>query len=464
MRRAALSLAALLACLSACAEYKPAPLVPAESAQAFDARSLDDPGLKQFLGKRLPVDAGPRRWDLTSLTLAAIYYHPDLAVARAHAATVEAGVVTAGEMPNPTLGISAQKHSTILDPSAWTVGLIADIAIETFGKRGYRTEQARGLADAAKAELAEAAWQVRSSVRSAMLTLWIAAKREQLLTRRAEVERHLVDLLEKRLTAGEASALDVSRERLSLNQLRLAVQEEHQERDTARVELATALGLPVRAIDGVEVAFDPFDSTGDLTAIVNEQELRRAALTTRPDLQAILAEYQAAEAGLQLAVANQFPDLVLSPGYTYDQADNEYALGASARLPIFNQNQGAIGEAEARRSEIAARFLQAQARIIGEIGRALVIYRSASETLATAEAIRAEEDERYGRAQRLFKAGSLDRPALVENELEFTAADLSHFDAVAKQRQSIQAVEDALRRPIFDSGEAVKLDPAEALK
>jgi cobalt-zinc-cadmium efflux system outer membrane protein len=444
--------------LTACAEYQPKPLAPDQTAQALEARSLADPALRKFLDERLPGQAAERHWDLTALTLVAIYQHPDLAVARAKAASAAAGVITASEMPNPTLGLNAQKHSTILNPSAWTVGLIADIAIETFGKRGHREAQAQGLADAARAEVADAAWQVRASVRQAMLGLWMTEKREGLLDRRVETQERLVGLLDKRLSAGEASALDVSRERLTLNQLRLAAQEQRAQRETARVELATSLGLPVHALDGVMIALDGFDQAPSLDIAMQGAELRRAALTTRPDLQAILAEYRAAEAGLQLAIADQYPDLTLGPGYTYDQADNQYALGVSAKLPIFNQNQGAIAEAEARRAEVAARFVQRQARIIGEIDQALTEYRGATETLATADAIRAEEEGRFGRAQRLFKAGSIDRPTLVESELELAAADLARFDAVVKQRDSIQAIEDALRQPLFDSGAAAKPD------
>ena len=65
---------------------------------------------------------------------------------------------------------------------------------------------------------------------------------------------------------------------------------------------------------------------------------------------------------LRLEIARQYPDLHLNPGYEFDQADSKWALGLSIELPLLNQNQGPIAEAEARRLESAARFESLQAR------------------------------------------------------------------------------------------------------
>ena len=78
-------------------------------------------------------------------------------------------------------------------------------------------------------------------------------------------------------------------------------------------------------------------------------------------------------------VAKQYPDVRLSPGYQYDQGDNEWSLGLSVDLPILNQNQGGIAEAEARRTEAAAKFNAIQAKVVAEIDRGTVVYKAALE-------------------------------------------------------------------------------------
>ena len=119
------------------------------------------------------------------------------------------------------------------------------------------------------------------------------------------------------------------------------------------------------------IAFDlaRIPEADDLTSA----EARRAALQSRTDILAALAEYAASESALQLEIAKQYPDIHLSPGYQFDQGDNKWHLGLSAELPVLNRNQGPIAEAEARRAESAARFEALQAKVIAEIDRALAV-------------------------------------------------------------------------------------------
>src|SRR5205807_9067355 len=128
---------------------------------------------------------------------------------------------------------------------------------------------------------------------------------------------------------------------------------------------ATAVGLPVRALAGAALSFDAFERVSPLSGEIVHGELRRRALNGRTDIEAALAEYEAAHSGLQLAVANQYPNLTLGPGYNYDIGVNKFSLSPALDLPVFNQNQGQITEALAKRQEAAAKFIAVQAGIIG---------------------------------------------------------------------------------------------------
>ena len=168
-----LSLAAVL--LTGCVRYQPKPLAPAQTENLFNSRTLADDRLKAFIETNAPtiVKEWPRRsWDLTGLTLAAFYYHPSLDVARAQVGVAEAGVITAGGRPNPTLSFSPEyAFNPDAGLSPWVAGFNLDIPIETAGKRGYRIAQARLLTEAARLQLAETGWQVRSRVRAALLEI-----------------------------------------------------------------------------------------------------------------------------------------------------------------------------------------------------------------------------------------------------------------------------------------------------
>lgn len=157
----------------------------------------------------------PKSWDIDMLTLAAFNYHSDITVARAKWGVAEAGVITAGTIPNPTLGGSIgfiSNQASAVNP--WLYGFSLDIPIETAGKRGYRISRAMRLSKAAYLNIATAVWQVRSRLRTSLINLYAANHSETLLKKQEMIQEELVSLLEKRLATGEVSLPDVTLARL----------------------------------------------------------------------------------------------------------------------------------------------------------------------------------------------------------------------------------------------------------
>src|SRR5260370_2156440 len=207
--------------VTGCAEVSPEPLSAAGRASVRESRTLGDPGLRAFVLASLGGEAEPGRaisWDLTRLTLAAIYYHPELDIARGRLALSRARVITAGQRPNPTLNFAAIVNSAAaagaIVPGAipLTIGPVINLIVETFGKREYRVGQASQITEAASWDLATAGWQVRAGVRGALLDLWAARQRIALARQRLDREEELALLLDRRQEGGEASALHAARE------------------------------------------------------------------------------------------------------------------------------------------------------------------------------------------------------------------------------------------------------------
>lgn len=441
--------ASLSMLLGACATYRAEPITPLQTAAALDARTLGDPKLRAFIDAIAPNPAPTAStWNLETLTLAAVYFHPDLDIAYAKLATAEAAIRTARQLPNPSLGLSPQFNVTNANPSAWTVGTAINLLLELFGKRAARTDQAKALAEAGRFDIGTATWQVRGRVRTALIDLWTAQQNVELARGRLELQQQLVGFLERRLAVGEASGLDVARERVNRDQFSLAVQDGQRDAADARAVLATAVGVPLQALDNVEL---------DVSAVTGAVApppaaiglLRKLALTGRSDIASSLRQYEATQAGLRLQVANQYPNVTLGPSYTYDQGDNKFGLNLQADLPIFNQNQGPIAEAAARRRQAAATFMALQAQIIGQIDRAAVAYRTTMQSLRAADALLAEQESRQARTRDLFRAGQIDHVALLAGDLEVANTRLGRLQALVSQRRALGQIEDALQQPIF---------------
>ena len=424
---------------------------------------LDDPGLRRFLEKNLarPGDSWPlKSWDFETLNLAALYYHPSLDVARAQWQAAVGGQKTAAGRLNPT--ISAVPGYDINPPefvTPWFPAVTFDIPLETAGKRGYRQAQARHLSEASRLNIAATAWQVRSNLRSSLIDLAAAQRRELLLRSQKSLEEDVVHLLEQQLQAGAVSSSELTLLRIALDKIQLDLADAQQQRAEARVRAADAIGVAVAALSGIELAYDlaarPVDAPALMTA-----EVRGQALQNRADILGALAEYAATQSALQLEIAKQYPDIHLGPGYQYDQGDHKFSLSVTAELPLLNQNQGPIAEAEARRTVAAARFSALQAKAIGEIDRAVAAYRAAQNSLATLESLAAAQKQRAETVAAQQKAGAADRIDGLNAQIELGAGELLQLSGQVKMQQAFGALEDAVQRPI-DSPRPALLEPSQ---
>ncbi len=431
-----------------CVQYHPHPISAVQTADEFDARKLTDPGLKAFFEANLQRELAvwpPPAWDLTHLTLAAFYFHADLEVARAKWAVAAAGQRTAAERLNPTLSVNPAYNSTMGVPSPWVVAPALDVPVETAGKRGHRMAQAAFLAEAARMNLAAAAWQVRSRVRRALVDFHLAREMETLLKEQQNLQAENLRLLQLQHAEGAISAFELTQARLAADASRLALRDTERQGAEARVQLAEAIGVPVQALDQGEWACPAPDSW---PADSSAAEARRQALLHRADILGALAEYAAAQSALRLEIAKQYPDIHLSPGYEFDQGDNKWALGIGVTLPVFNHNQGAIAEAEARRTAAAATFNALQARVVAEIDQALAGGRMALRKQSDVEAMVADLAKQEKTAQTMLEAGEISKSELAALRLQLSVSALARLDAEGKSRQAWGLLEDALQVPL----------------
>ena len=106
----------------------------------------------------------------------------------------EAGERTATEWPNPVLSLNASYYAALFEPSPWEVGPSISQLIQTAGKRSAAIAEARARTHSARQQLALAAWQLRSQVRTALIELWTARQRLA-LARAYNAAAHRVTML-----------------------------------------------------------------------------------------------------------------------------------------------------------------------------------------------------------------------------------------------------------------------------
>lgn len=445
---------ASLLCSCATRRYQPAPIVPTETASRLETRSLGDQGLHAFVEKNVGHAVAPwppKTWDLTTLSLAALYLNPSLEAARARLEEVQAGIVTAGARPNPSLSVAPGV------PSPYLFNLDFSVPIETADKRGHRIQAARSLDRAARFDLADSAWKVRSGVRAALLNYLVAARSLDLLHAQEKIRGDQAKILEQRLSVGEISRPEVDLVRIELSKAHLAINTLEGQLSEAKAALAASIGLPLAGLQGIDFSWPDLDSPPSAESL-SPAEIQRDAVLNRLDVRRALAQYAAAEADLQLEISKQYPDLQIGPGYTYEERNNFFVIGFSTTLPLFNRNQGPIAEAEARRKEAAASFVEKQAQVIARGEGALAVYSAALKELTEADqSLRKLQDSQVRMMQRAVSLGEEDRLSLNGVQIQNSIVAQARLDALARAQSALGELEDVVQRPL-DPGDAFSIN------
>ncbi|HEK84759.1 MAG TPA: TolC family protein [Candidatus Aminicenantes bacterium] len=433
---------------NSCIKYQPRLLSPEKNLNTLEERRLDSPELANFLQVNKEVSSWPPlTWDLKSLTLVAFYYNPELDIARAKWAVAKAGQITAGEIPNPVLNPKLGYNSTtpisLMPP--WIPEVALDIPVEVAKKRGLRLIEARQLAQASRWNLLSAAWSVRYELRQALVELYAASSRKKILQEKLQLLDELEKLSEIKKESGEISGYELSQVKAALNFTKLEAIEAVRAHQEARSRLASVVGVPVKALEGISISFDELEK---FNFEIPPAEVRRRVLTRRTDILSALSEYAASEAALRLEIAKQYPDLHFGPTYQLDQTDNKWTIGIALELPIFGHNRGPIAEAEARRQEKAAEFLSLQSKVLTDLEVAIQECQAAQEKVQAAERLLDNLRNQKEMAENQWRLGEISRPDLLTIELELQNTALLRLESLIEAQRALSHLENILQSPL----------------
>ena len=414
--------------LCGCAHYEAAPLPPAGTADQFAARVLPD----------------SPHWDRAALLSVALKQNPDLKVAQADIQAALAHEVTAAELPNPDLTLQSEyaRH----DPHPWLYGISLNWLLRSPERRRLDVEVARLDTSNARLQLMDQAWSVRRSL-AAALSDWEGARRRlQLLNRLAAAQDRLVQLEQRRIKAGE----DAPSELILIEQSRIQIEQEtadvRAQTDVSQAQIAKALGVPVRALDGVNFEWSDWGEPPPVDD-AKWRQLREQALLSRADLGVAIGEYSAAEAKLHLAIAHQYPQFTLSPGYYWDHGIAKFPFDVGFTLPL-NGNRGEIAEARAGRELAGQKLLALQAVIYGEIEAAEREERTARLSIETAQRRLASVRVQVQHADLALRLGAADLQEQVGAQILAAQAELELLQMRAQLQGSRNNLEDVLHAPL----------------
>ncbi len=184
--------------------------------------------------------------------------------------------------------------------------------------------------------------------------------------------------------------------------------------------------------------------------------LAEQGLLSRGDLERSIADYDARDLELRQRVGAQL-QVAMGPGYTYDHGVRKVSFGLSFALPIFNQDQGPIGEAVAAREEAGRKAESVQLTALNDIAAARASYRLAVQTVESARDERQASETLQAEAASRLRTGDADRPSVLSSEVIVLTARVAELDAGWRAQQALGVLEDSLRRPL--AGPELRLAP-----
>jgi outer membrane protein TolC len=428
--------------LAGCAHYVPRPIAPATHAAEYRARRLDDSALVAWVARWAERPAA-RRWTDRQLVVAALGLRAELARARADWRAAAAGERTARGRPQPGAAVDVERAvSGSEGQPPWVVSLAGLFAIELGGKRGARLQRARARTASAEAELRFSAYGIVRGTRAAVSDVLAAESDLTQAGREADALAEVQKLERARYQEATLTGAELARTASEAQAARGQVSAAEAAVLGARAALAGALAVPARALDSVQVTADSGTGCASVGS-AGPDSLATLALTRRPEMGRALAEYAAAEADLRLAVAGQYPDLDLGPGFIWDQGVDRWTLALTLPNLLGFRNRAPIDEANAARAAAAARVGEVQDALLADVELAAARCRGALGERGAADSLVVAAQRAAQLARNAYERGETSRlePALAD--LTVVRAERARAAAEARLRVSGAALDAA---------------------
>lgn len=295
---------------------------------------------------------------------------------------------------------------------------------QSFEPRSRRSARIAG-ADAAiaqsSANVDETTREVLRLAAGAYFRALHAQERIRLLGATQELAANVHSVADRRFKAGDIAVLDVNIARASLARVRA-------EREAAEAMRALAVGdlkLLLR-LDGDIRVEDEFTAPGepDLNVLLQ-------AAAQRPELRALEAGVQEAQAEVQLGRTFSRPEYGVGVRYAREEGDQIVLGGVTVTLPVFSKGQELQAVGSARAARLRAQLDAARTRVQLEVRSFFEAY---SRRIAAVRVLETEAipglDENETLTARSFEVGQLGLPELLLIRREILDTRSQYLDAL----------------------------------
>ncbi|WP_241052033.1 efflux transporter outer membrane subunit [Achromobacter xylosoxidans] len=429
----------LSAALAGCAAVGPDYQVPAGSAATRPSAQAPFAEAREGVFQR---DQVPGRWwrlyndpVLDGLVEKALAANTDLRVASANLERAQAAVRETEAQQQPSLGVNAsptfghvsglQEMAPGIDPPnrwSYSAGASMSYQVDLFGQIRRAVEAAGADAQAAQAAYDATRVTVAAETARAYANLCSAGMQLASAEHSVKVQQESLDAVSRLQRAGRGTALDVTRARSQLEQLRAGLPPFQAQQRTALYRLAALTGQTPAEIPTALLQCAAAPQLSETIPVGDGAALLRR----RPDIRQAERTLAAATARIGVATADLYPKITLGlsgasggPAAMFgDRGTFSWSVGPliSWTLPNTGAVQARIAEAEANTKAAVARFDASVLNALRETESALVVYARQLDRQAALQAARDQAAQAASQARQLFQYGKTDYLTVLDAE------------------------------------------------
>lgn len=255
--------------------------------------------------------------------------------------------VQAGLYPNPTVSANFDELGDVQGPGGINTVPLVSQEIVTAGKLKLNRSAASKEVDQATLSLVAQRFLLFAGIRQNYFELLTLQRRVQILDELVKLAEQSVETTRKMLEAKQVARLDLVQLEVDLERYRAEREATAQEMPGAFRRLAAVVG--VHSLPTTRLA-------GSVDAPVPDYQLEPAqqfVLSEHPEVRSALVGVERAQLLLKRAQVEPIPNVTVGAGYVRQNQNksDDWTIGVSVPVPLWNRNQGNIQAAQAEVAE-----------------------------------------------------------------------------------------------------------------